>query len=96
MTITSYSSRAHSRKGSFALAAILIGIAAIAVVFAYSRGVSLRITLRSLKSETKAAAIANTDLKNKLYRLLDFTDPDNLAGELGLIKEQKPRFISGI
>lgn len=66
----------------------------LTIIQGYSAQVGLEKTMRTTREELSRAETKNAEIKNELYALLDFKSIQILVEKLGLIKEEKPHFIS--
>jgi len=77
--------------------AVLIALVLIFGVFLniyfYNHIVSLRHMLVSSQKNLQKLEVANADLKNDLYKILDADSLTSLASNFGLIKENKPEYL---
>ncbi len=73
---------------------IFILTGALFSVFAYNNNVRLKHLLNSHREEAESLRSANTDFKNQLYGILDLKNAEELAADLGLIKEKKPEYLA--
>ncbi len=62
-------------------------------VYIYNQNVAFRHSLSILESELQELQVANADVKNKLYNLLDSKNLHGLIEKLSLIKETQPRYL---
>lgn len=62
-------------------------------IFIYSQNVSVNYQLTEKNKIVENFQAQNADLKNRLYTILDFQNVDQLADQLGLIKERKPDYL---
>lgn len=85
----------HKRQFNIRLA-ILIALF-IAVVFmnisVYNAIVDMRYALKTQEKSLKTLEVANAELKNKLYGLLDVGNASLVAEKLSLVKERRPEYL---
>ena len=77
---------------TLAISFVILG--AILSIFAYSQSVRLHHLLDEQQVLIDDLQVQTADLKNRLYTLLDFGNVDQLAEQLGLIKERKPEYLA--
>ncbi len=71
----------------------LILLEAVLSVFAYSQNVRFKYLLSEQNEIIEDSQARSVDLKNRLYAVLDFQNVDQLAEQLGLVKERKPDYL---
>ena len=81
---------------NFAVTAImaLILLGSLLIVFAYNRSVSMNYKLSETLKSIESLRVANAELKNSLYVILDLQNVEKLADKLGLVKEKRPDYLS--
>ena len=76
---------------------IIVGLALLVVslsnVFIYNKIVILQHRLKSNEKDLRELRVANVNLKNQLYKLLDIKNINQLSQKEGLIKVQKPQYL---
>lgn len=76
------------------LTVILILTGALLSIFAYNQNVRLNHFLNSYQKEVEGLQVANANLKNQLYGILDLKNAEELARDLGLVKEKRPEYLA--
>ena len=70
-----------------------IAIAGIVSVFFYNQMVSQRTMFREMTKSVATLQLANADLKNKYYAMLDDRQLAETATLLGYVKESNPKYL---
>lgn len=75
---------------------ILAGALAVGIllnVYLYNRTVDLKFLLNKNEAGLKELSVANAELKNSLYKIIDTNNFPELAAGLGLVKDYKPDYL---
>jgi cell division protein FtsL len=91
MTILQPNKYRDIKKLCVVLGSILISVTLMGV-FLYSHTVSLKHDLAKFKKDFEESEVANADLKNKYYDLVDADNLEKLAEENGLIQDENPQW----
>ncbi len=62
-------------------------------VFVYNKIVNLQHLITIQTKDLEGLKLADADLKNKLYQILDLKNLSELAKDLGMIKIKNPEFL---
>lgn len=83
-------------KLSGALKVIIVGIAAVFAVgvFAYNGSINARRQFSALRDRVEFSQEENSELKNKVYELIDAKTLGIVAFRLGLIVEKNPQYLN--
>ena len=92
MTILKPNNSIQLNLGFTMLIGFVIAIVA-ANIYVYSGIVNFQHITGNNAKELQAAQVANADLKNSLYKLLDLSNFKAISEELRLVKETKPSFL---
>lgn len=79
------------RWSLFTLITAVIAAAVVNVYF-YSYSVSIKYALADFEKKMLELNSENTELKSKLFALLDFKNPDEFAARFNLVKDSKPQY----
>jgi flagellar basal body-associated protein FliL len=77
---------------------LLVGIAVVLSqvilgVFFYNANVDLRYMEEGIGTDIARIEAQNAELRDKLYRVLDFDDIDKFTASLGLVKDNSPEYL---
>jgi|GEM_PF-6588741 len=72
----------------------LVLVEVILAIMAYSKSVDLKYALDRRLSLSLELRAKNADLENLLYAKINNRSADQLAAELGLIREKKPDYLT--
>ena len=68
-------------------------IGALFSVFVYNQIVATRYQLGNQEEQSNVLRVANAELKDKLYKILDKENSESFVRSLGLIKDNKPVYL---
>ncbi len=89
--------RPNQNKNSINLTIILLSIGLFTMVsvgvLLYNQIVNLQHFVSSQSDYLEASKLANVDLKNRLYQLVDSKNLINLANQMGMVKVNNPEFL---
>ena len=78
----------------FVIALIVCGFFLLLLnIFTYNNGVELRYQIEEAKASVRVLEAENAELKNEMYKMLDFQSLGHLVNDLGLVREQSPEFF---
>jgi len=72
---------------------ILVTLSLAYGIVTYSAIINVRHDLSQAQKTVAQAQVANAELKNKLYAMLDSISEGSFAQEHGLVIEQNPRYV---
>ena len=68
-------------------------IGALFSVFVYNQILATRYQLGNQEEQSNVLRVANAELKDKLYKILDKENSESFFRSLGLIKDNKPVYL---
>lgn len=72
---------------------VLIVLGAVLTIAFYNESVELRYRLSTQEKKLETLKVANAELRNQLYTIINANTVSRIANELGLILEKKPIYL---
>jgi len=68
-------------------------LTAVSDIFIYTQSVSLRHDIESYEADLRDNEVANAELKNKIYQIIDAENLDSLQASNSLVLDKKPEYV---
>lgn len=78
----------------FAFLTILVIIGGVLYISQYNSVADKRFQVKNIKEELVQAGVKNAEIKNKLYKNINFSKLESMAGDYNLVLEKNPNYMN--